>query len=235
MTACVLITRPKAQAAAFASALQVAHGEPLRCVISPLIEIVSLKVEGAFDDVAHVVFTSVNGVNEARRVGILQGIPAWCVGSKTAKIAMNAGFDVRIAKGDSRSLVSLIAGKSPKGRMVHVRGRHVAGTVIESLDAVGIHCEAVMAYDQVAVMPTQAAIDVLRGENPVIVPLFSPCTAKLFSQIADFNAPLHLVVMSDAIDVQSRDTRVFSRVIAGNGAGLGMLESTLAAYAQFSP
>jgi len=235
MGVCVLITRPKAQAEGFAAALETGYGGPVRCVISPLIEIVPLAVDGTFDDVEHVIFTSVNGVNEARRIGIPLNIPAWCVGAKTASLASKVGFNVRVAGGDSQSLVSLIAAQKPKGRMVHIRGRHVAGTVIESLDATGISCEAVVAYDQVAVAPTQAAIDLLKGCNPVIVPLFSPRSGTLFCKIAGNKAPLHVVSISDAIDISDLGGPIKSHVIAKNDAGMGILDLTVAAYERFCP
>lgn len=235
MSATVLITRPKAQAEAFAASLEAAHGGPLHCVISPLIEIAPVAVVGALDEVKHVVFTSINGVSQAMRVGIPVGITAWCVGSRTAQAATELGFDVRIADGNNRSLVALIVAQAPVGRMVHLRGRHVAGTVVDDLAAAGINCEAVIAYDQVAIAPTQLALDTLKGETPIIVPLFSPRSAKLFGQIADFNAPLHLVVISEAIDVVQQNAPVVSRAVAKSRDGAGMVAATLARYAEISP
>jgi uroporphyrinogen-III synthase len=232
MAATVLITRPLAQAEAFAQALYFAHGAKVQTVISPLIEIVPLPVTENFADVSHVVFTSVNGVAAADRIGVPTSIVAWCVGTKTAEMAETAGFDVRIAGGTSDSLAALIVAESPTGRMVHVRGRHVAGQLIENLADAGITCETTIAYDQIASPLTQAAVDLLRGQDPVIVPLFSPRTAKLFTETADVNAPLHLILISDVVDIAAQNILAVSRALAD---GNGMIDQTLVRYARFSP
>ena len=86
-------------------------------------------------------------------------------------------------------------------------------------------------YDSVSSQVTRA----LNGETPIIVPLFSPRSAKLFGQIADFNAPLHLVVISEAIDVVQQNAPVVSRAVAKSRDGAGMVAATLARYAEISP
>lgn len=234
MTATVLITRPQAQAKRFAQALENAYGQPLSVVISPLIEITPLPVDGDFKDVQHVIFTSANGVTAAKRLDIPTGITAWCVGHKTAKTAAEAGFDVHIAESDSESLVALIVAQAPVGRMVHIRGRHVAGNIIENLSNAGFSCDVALAYDQSAVTATQNARDLLSGQQPVIVPLFSPRTAQLFAQIGNFKAPLYLVTLGDAIDVSGREIPVKSRFVAEKNAGTSMIEAVLMRYGEFS-
>jgi uroporphyrinogen-III synthase len=235
MTATVLITRPKAQAKAFAAALEAAYGGPVHTVISPLLEIVPLAVTGSYQNVEHVILTSVHGVAAAARLGFPKGIPAWCVGAQTANAAADIGFEVHNADGASRELVAMIVAAAPKGQMVHVRGEYVAGAVVERLRSSGIVCDVVVAYDQRVCPATSAARDLLRGQHPVIVPLFSPRTARLFGDIADFNAPLHLIAISEAVDVSSEDAPIASRVVATNDRRVGMITGTLSRYAQFSP
>ena len=235
MTATVLITRPTAQANAFATALEIAHGGPERTVISPLMEIVPTKVQGRFDDLAHVVFTSVNGVSASVPLNLPKTAIAWCVGSRTAEAAQKAGFSTRNALGNSDDLVSLIVAAKPVTRMVHVRGQHVAGTVTDSLKEAGIICETVVAYDQVACPPTQAAIDLLNGANPVIVPLFSPRSAKLLVELVDITAPLHLILISAAVNLTDQDALILSRAVVQTNKRDGMIDETLLRYAQNSP
>lgn len=232
MTATVLITRPLRQAHAFAAELEEAFGGPVRMVISPLIEVVPLPVEGSFDDVAHVIFTSANGVAQADRLNIPKRAIAWCVGAKTTKAAQDLGFKTHEADGSSEKIVALIVAAGPCGRMIHIRGTHVTGDVTGTLAQNGIHCETLVAYDQREVAPTQAALGVLRGESPVIVPLFSPRSAKLFEKIGDFRAPLHLVVISEAVVLSTDLVTVASHTLGGLN---GMLIGTLARYQCFSP
>ncbi|MDE0850875.1 uroporphyrinogen-III synthase [Yoonia sp.] len=235
MTATVLITRPKAQSEAFAAALEVAYEGPVRTVISPLLEIVPLAVSGSYQNVDHVIFTSVHGVAAAARLGLQKGIAAWCVGTQTANAAADMGFAVHNADGANRELVAMIVAAAPKGRMIHVRGKYVAGAIVEHLRSSGIVCDVVVAYEQMACPATSAARSLLRGQNSVIVPLFSPRTAKLFAEIADFNAPLHLITMSEAVDVSNEDAPIASRKIATNNRRAGMITETLSQYAHFSP
>lgn len=232
MTATVLITRPLAQARVFAQALEAAHGGSVDMVISPLIETAPVAVTQDLTDVNHVIFTSVNGVQQAARVGVPQTAVAWCVGEKTAAAAKALGFTARAAGGNSESLVALIAQDQPQGRIVHLRGKHAAGDVIGGLAAVGLNCEPVIAYDQIAIAPTQAALDLLADENPVIVPLFSPRTAKLFAQIGAFRAPLHLITMSKAITVPEDIVPISSLAIMESDT---MVNGTMALYRSFSP
>lgn len=232
MTATVLITRPLQQGKAFAAALESAFGGPVRTVLSPLIETAPVQVDQDFADVSHVLFTSVNGVHQASRLGLPTTATAWCVGEKTAQAAQAVGFETRTAGGTSEKMMSLIVAAQPVGRMVHVRGRHTTGDIIGGLGDAGIICEPVIAYDQVAIAPSQQAIDLLAGENPVIVPLFSPRTAKLFEQIGGFRAPLHLVVMREAVSVSSDIVPVTSYA---QGGIYGMIEGTLTPYRRFSP
>lgn len=232
MTATVLITRPIRQAHAFAAELEEAFGGPVQTVISPLIEVVNLPVEGTFDDVAHVVFTSANGVAQADRLNVPKTAIAWCVGAKTTKAAQDIGFETREAEGSNEKIVTLIVAAQPIGRMIHIRGGHVAGDVTGALAQQGIICETVVAYDQKEIPPTKAALDVLRGEKPVVVPLFSPRTAKLFEKIGNFHAPLHLVVISEAVSVSSDLVPVKSYA---HGGIYGMVIGTLTRYKRFSP
>ena len=232
MTATVLITRPLRQGQAFAAALEAGFGGPVRTVLSPLIETAPVVVDQDFGNVAHVLFTSVNGVHQSDRLRVPTSAIAWCVGDKTAHAAQALGFETQTAGGTSEKLLSLIVAAQPVGRMLHVRGKHTTGDVVGGLAEHGIVCEPIIAYDQVAIAPTQQAIDLLCGENPVIAPLFSPRTAKLFEQIGGFRAPLHLVVMSEAVQVSTDIVPVTSHV---QGGIYEMVERTLTRYRRFSP
>jgi uroporphyrinogen-III synthase len=62
-----------------------------------------------------------------------------------------------------------------------------------------VNCADLVVYDQQAQPLTDAALRRLAANGPVVVPLFSPRTAKLFSAAGPFAAPLHLIAMSDAV------------------------------------
>ncbi|WP_415639335.1 uroporphyrinogen-III synthase, partial [Paracoccus nototheniae] len=114
--------------------------------------------------------------------------PALCVGGATADVARAAGFDVREGAGTADSLLPLIAA-SPVP-LIHPQGRHVA----RALPVPGM-----VVYDQVPMPLNGAARDLLAGKGPVILPVFSPRSAKVLGQaVLGARAPVWLVAISGA-------------------------------------
>ncbi|MBB1497425.1 uroporphyrinogen-III synthase [Paracoccus sp. MC1862] len=186
----VLITRPEAAARRFAAQVE-ALG--LRHVIAPLLRIVGVPHDGAaVRDATGLVFTSENGV---RFAGPGRGRPAWCVGPRTAEQARKAGYDVREGPGDAARLIPLIDDLGPG--WLHPHGAHVAAR----LPAPGM-----VVYDQLPLPPSPEALALLQGTAPVILPLFSPRSARLAAEAARGSpgAPLRIVPISAAAEAAWR-------------------------------
>lgn len=192
----LLITRPKNDAVRLARAVTLAMGIPVQVVIAPLMRIVPVAVAG-LTDLAHVIFTSANGVAQADDVP--RSAVAWCVGTRTAAAAKEAGFVVKVGGGDAGQLLELLLDAAPQGKIAHIRGKHARGGIAEGLNAAGIDCIDAVAYDQVAEPLNDVALDVLRGDVPIVAPLFSPRTAALLMKNVPSGAPLHVVAMSGAV------------------------------------
>lgn len=194
----LIVTRPAGQAAGFAKRIARDWGGPLQIILSPLIEIVPLPVDvdADLDGLEAVIFTSTNGVAQAARLPLRDGLPAYCVGDRTAQAAAAAGFSPLSGPGDAAGLRAMIIADRPRGMLAHIRGRHARGEIAQTLTQAGYRCLDLPAYDQRALALTRAALDALAGPAPVIVPLFSPRTAALFSTAANVRAPLHLVAIS---------------------------------------
>lgn len=217
----VLLTRPEAEAQGFAKALVRRFEDRVRPVVAPLMAVEYLAPglpPGPFDGV---VFTSAAGVEGATRLRAdLPGL-AWCVGTKTAARAQSAGFRARSADGDADALVSAILADPPAGRLLHLRGEDSRGAVAERLFSAGIETVSAIVYRQVPQSLTAAASALLQMDEPVIVPLFSPRSARLFAaQVPSPRAALHLVVMSGAVaeaahDIPARSTTQATRPDAG--------------------
>ena len=176
--------------------------DEVQVVISPVMEIRPLKFSADFDRYASLVFSSGNGVRAAAARGDLSGRHGIVVGDRTAEIAREFGMDVLSAKGGSRELVSAVKEAKPCGKVLFVRGKHTTGDVVTGLISAGIDTDIVIAYDQISIPLTPDAIQVLRGENRVIIPLFSPRSAALLvKEIGQCgcSAPLMLVAMSQQI------------------------------------
>ncbi len=193
----ILLTRPADQGARFADDLRGRFGTRIEITESPLIAprmVTAALPDGPFDAV---IFTSETAVLATRG---LVGLPrtAFAVGRRTATAAQAAGFDTRSAEGDAAALVAMLTDAAPS-RVLHLHGQDTRGDVVGHLRRAGMMAEGAVVYVQDARPLTARAQDWLRGDQPVIVPLFSPRTASLFSTIPAL-APLWLAALSPAVD-----------------------------------
>jgi len=216
----LVLTRPQADSERFLAAVEAEFG-PVKAVISPVIEVVSLAAEiPTYDEV---ILTSANGVAEAARLGVKAGTPAWCVGQRTAKLAREAGLEPISADGNADDLVDLILSQSA-GTLCHIRGVHTRGQVAARLIAQGRVCKEVIAYDQRDIPPTQAALDVLAGTDPIVLPLFSPRSALLIPAVEQ--APVHVIAMSQAVAAEVADLGADTVTVAESPNFEAMLAAT---------
>lgn len=197
----VLVTRPEPDGAEFAAVLQRLYPGRLRPVVAPLMAVRPLTPPlppGAF---VGVILTSAAAVPAL--APLRAGLPdlAWCVGDKTAERARAAGFRAISAGGDADALVTVIRRAGVTGRLLHLRGEDTRGNVAERLNSAGIETESLVVYRQDPVPLSAEALDLLRRPGVVIVPLFSPRTARLFADALpqDRRADLRLVCMSPAV------------------------------------
>lgn len=155
-------------------------------IVAPILQIVPVDHDGAaLARAPGLVFTSAHAVASA---GPGRGRHAICVGERTGQVARDAGFAVIQGAGTADSLVPLIAA-SPVP-LVHPHGRHLA----QRLAVPGI-----VVYDQRPQPLTARARAALMGARPVVVPVYSPRSARLLAGMAaGARAPLWLVAISDA-------------------------------------
>ena len=189
----LLLTRPEGASRRFAAQ---AAGvlPPHEVLIAPLTEVVRLPFDPAvFDGATGVILTSANAVPMLPRV---PGLPAWCVGAATARAAAAAGFAARDGGGDAAALVRLLTDAAPEGPLVYAHGADVSRDLTRDLPGL----RAVAVYEARALDPPPAVVAALSGARPVVVPLFSPRSARLFAALPGvLTAPaLHLVAISDA-------------------------------------
>lgn len=177
----LLLTRPLADARRFAAMLP-----DWNAVISPILRILAVDHDAArLRDAPGLVFTSAHAVGSA---GPGRGRLALCVGGHTAQAARKAGFDAREGNGFAEGLLPLIA--AAPVALIHPHGRHLA----RELPVPGM-----VVYDQQPVALTVQAQAVLAGDAPVVLPLFSPRSARLVADAAQgARAPLWPVAISPA-------------------------------------
>ncbi|MCG6111436.1 MAG: uroporphyrinogen-III synthase [Paracoccus sp.] len=178
----LLLTRPRPDSERDAARL--GHD----ALIAPVLRIVPVDHDGALLAQAQgLVFTSAHAVPSA---GPGRGRPAICVGDRTAQAACDAGFAVTVGQGTADSLAPLIAACPVP--LVHAHGRHLA----QRLPVPGV-----VVYDQQPLALTPLARAALMGARALVVPVWSPRSARLLSAMAaGARAPLRLVAVSPAAD-----------------------------------
>ena len=194
----LVLTRPEAQSIRFAEQCRARFGCGLNILIAPLMEIRHLKTDLPPPVAKTVIFSSVNGVRSAKANWPDAVFSGYAVGARTAAVGAEVGYDLISADGDVESLFSRLMAEAPHGSMVHLRGVHSRGDLAERLISAGIETDSVVLYDQVECPASDGLLTALCGEMPLIVPLFSPRSATIFSAKAKgCAAPLHLVCISD--------------------------------------
>lgn len=199
----ILLTRPLAQGQRFADQLQAALG-PVTILLSPLMAPVFLNPPLPKQPFQAVIFSSETGVAAARRIsaaGTVLPQTAFCVGDKTAEAARNARFTAHSANGDASALIALIIAQGGHGPFLHLRGEDSRGNIAETLTNSGLETLSAIVYRQTPQPLTAAAATLLGLDHPVILPLFSPRSARLLAQAlpATAKAPLWIAAMSDAV------------------------------------
>ena len=179
----VILTRPRAASERFGAALQEALG-PMDVAIVPLMDIVPIGDLPDLGGVSALIFTSAAGVETFGKITADRSLPAWCVGDRTAEAAREIGLRATSAGGDAEALIALMTDARPEGRLLHLHGAHLSVDVAERLTGAGLRAEGCAIYDQRRVAPGAALTAALAHEGPILVPLFSPRSARLFGEEA---------------------------------------------------
>lgn len=197
----VILTRPDAQSEGFAAACRERFGEDLPIVISPVLRIEHLPLARRLSDYPTLAFTSSNAVAAIAGRPDLEGLAAYCVGRRTAEEAGALGMAPRYSEGGVEELAALIAGDRPGEPVLHLRGEVVRGDLCGMLKRAGLEADETVVYRQEPMSLDAEAADLLAGDAPVVLPVFSPRSAALLSkEISKLSpaAPLRVVAISAA-------------------------------------
>jgi uroporphyrinogen-III synthase len=117
-------------------------------------------------------------------------------------VARDAGYDAVSAEGDAEDLLALILRDAPRGNLLFIRAEHSAGNVQERLNSAGIVTVSAIAYRQNPATLTDEAVKLLQKSAPVILPIFSPRSARLLTHelsLIGVQAPIWLAALSPAV------------------------------------
>ena len=198
MAPILLITRPEPSGAAFADRMRAAMGCGVEVILSPV-----LRIEhcGSLPDLRRyktLIFTSRHAVEAYVALGGVRDIPAYAVGDATGRAAQAEGMRVRVCDGDAASVIARVTADKVSGPVLHLSGDHVARDIAKDLTQAGIVTDQAVIYRQVAVGLSAQACAALSGERMVVLPLFSPRSARLLFEGTDVSAPLLVAAISEA-------------------------------------
>lgn len=193
----LVMTRPTAEARRFVADCEKALGGRITVVFAPVMDIrpVAATVDAAC--YAGFILTSANGAQNAPE---LAGKPVYCVGEKTAAAARARGARIALVAKDADDLVARTIAAPPPAPLLHLRGEHARGQVAERLTRAGIRTEEAIVYAQAEVSLTAEAKAAIMGDEPVVLPIFSPRSAHLAGAAVDRpGKALHVIVISQAV------------------------------------
>ncbi len=196
MTVTILITRPEPEARRMAAEVQ-ALCEAVAVVISPVMRIAYDGVLPEMSGEEVLIFTSRHGVEGFCRLSARRDFTCYAVGDATAEAAEAQGMRAISAGGDAEALLARIAAEGAHEPFVHLRGAHVAADIAGALRAAGHMARDAVVYDQVESALSAEAQALLLGNEPVILPLMSPRTARIvLGQAGPITAPLYIAAIS---------------------------------------
>jgi len=208
----ILLTRPEASSRRMAAILFARFGDRTGVCISPLMEIRLDPRLPSLDGIKTLIFTSANGVAAYVAAKGPVSMTCYTVGDATAQAARDAGLRAISAGGDAEALIDRILEDDVPGPMLHLRGAHARGEIAERLSALGCPVSQAIVYTQNAIPLSEEAKDLLQGDAPVILPVFSPRSATLLGN-GPVRAMIYVVAMSDAV-ATSLHLKVESCVVA---------------------
>ncbi|MFW8593783.1 uroporphyrinogen-III synthase [Cribrihabitans neustonicus] len=230
------MTRPLEAAQRFVASLPGAALDGLEVIYAPLISIEPVARPLELGPAQAVIFTSANGVAAASRE-TSRRLPAYCVGTRTTRVAAAEGWQAVCAGATAEQLVANLIRNKPSGPLLHLRGSHARGEVAQRLNAAGNECREQVVYHQELKPLNDRALEALAARDGVIVPLFSPRTAQQFAVFCAKAPNLHLIALSEAVAVPlkglncktlrvctSPDAMAMAQAVQDAAAGLRRLE-----------
>ena len=221
----ILITRPEMAGLKFADQVRARLGCEVSILLSPVMRIEFSENTPDLTYVTALIFTSRNGVTAFCRSTPRREIPCYCVGDATAQHAADEGLNAMSCSGTANDIVTRIIADHETGPCLHIRGEHGVGDVAKRLSDAGIPTREEVMYRQEPEKLSLAAQTLLQGEEPVVLPLFSPRTARLVFSSAQIAAPLKVVALSENVAANVPDAHAGTVSVAAKPEAQAVLDA----------
>lgn len=200
---------------------------PIVSTLMQTMDLYSALPEGPFDGV---ILTSEAGAAAAGRLvkkAITLPKRAYCVGVRTAEVACSHGFDATADGATAAELMQVLTRGRTPGRLLYLHGRDVSVQLDHLLIRAGIPAAAAVIYAQDPHPLTEEAIAVLSRSGPVIVPLYSARSARLFmaALTPEMHAQIHPCVIAKPALLALSEPLLARAVVADHPDGAAMLAS----------
>lgn len=197
------MTRPQGASERFVARLPQELRQRLTPIYAPLIGIVPGTSSIEFGDAKGLIFTSANGVRIAADLTRRRDLPCYCVGEATTHAARQAGWQAECTGPNAEALIKALYQSQRQTRLqtplLHLRGAHARGGVAARLMAMGCPTHEQVIYDQPLLPMLGETRQLLADRDPILVPLFSPRTARQFADQYSGSARLYIAALSEAV------------------------------------
>lgn len=173
---------------------------PLPIVISPVTRVEHIEISGLTTGKILVV-TSSNALTSisAQKIS-LTGLNMYCVGSKTAKLAVDLGARVTKTADTAKQLLDEILADNPDEGLLYIRGQEISIDLKKRLNSAGIDTDEMVAYRVHEQDLTPQANELIRGSGTVVMPVFSVNSAiRLSKKLGTATCKIVLVTMSKKV------------------------------------
>ena len=218
-----LVTRPEPEASRFADALRARF--EVGVIVAPVLEIGVRKVSAKLDIFEGMILTSVNAARSLERLSVAQEMPCFAVGEKTASVAQSLGYSAIAMGGDAEGLIAELTKLGPAAPLVHLRGEHSRGDIASRLTSLGLYCEEIIVYQQVERVWNDEVQSSISAQRPLILPLFSPRSARLVSARMGNSGHIWPVAMSAAVAMEVEIPGAPSAIISASPTEAAMMDA----------
>ena len=228
----ILLTRPTAASERVALSLKDLGAPILKAPLQ------AIEPSGIFPDLSLdelIITTSAHAAAIVAYGRRLDGFKAAVVGERSAQIMTNAGADVRFTCPTATDLVQAISSAGKSEPCHYLRGKFTSVNLEEMLKNAGLETHSTQIYTQRPLPPGRDLQDALRGDIPLIVPLYSARSAGLMDDVIEqvaVHAKLVAVCISDQVAERCWSPSWMQRQVAQAANGPAMIKEIRRAWAE---